>query len=311
MGIVIHEEPELDRPVLIASWPGIGNIGIIAVNYLIQMTEARELAEIEPWDFFEPRKVVIEDGLLKDLEFPSSKFYFQRIANQDLILFLGEQQPTESGTPYPRGKRPLEMAGLVMDVALKFGCRRAYIPAAAVAAIHHSMRPRVWAVPNSDSLIGEVRNYDNTVLMSDIAERGGQATISGLNGLLLGVARKRGLEAVCVMGEIPFYLQGMPLAYPKASKSVLEVLVNILGIPLDFTGLDGMVSQVEQAMTNLEAQFYQQTPPEMAERIRSWIESFKQEPTEPGGITEEEAKWLKDHIEDLFGKGGQGDERPH
>ena len=74
MGIVIHEEPELDRPVLIASWPGIGNIGIIAVNYLIQMTEARELAEIEPWDFFEPRKVVIEDGLLKDLEFPSSKF---------------------------------------------------------------------------------------------------------------------------------------------------------------------------------------------------------------------------------------------
>jgi proteasome assembly chaperone (PAC2) family protein len=311
MGIIFREEPELDKPVMIASWPGIGNIGIIAVNYLIQNTEAREFAELEPWDFFDPRKVVIEGGLLKNLEFPSSKFYFHRAENQDLILFLGEQQPTETGTPFPRGTRPMEMAGLVMDVAQKFGCRRTYVPAAAVAPVHHSTRPRVWAVPNSEHLIGEVRGYDNTVLMSDVGQRGGQGAISGLNGLLLGLAAKRGLEAICVMGEIPFYVQGLPMAYPKASRSVLEVLVDVLGLPLDFTGLDKLVSQVEKAIANLETQFYQQTPPEMAERIREWIESFKQEPTEASGISDEEAKWLKDHVEDLFGMGGEGDERPH
>jgi proteasome assembly chaperone (PAC2) family protein len=172
------------------------------------------------------------------------------------------------------------------------------------------MRPRVWAVPNSEGLVSEVRSYENTVLMSDVGQRGGQGAISGLNGLLLGLAGKRGVEAVCVMGEIPFYLQGLPMAYPKASRSVLEVLVNALGIPLDFANLDKMISQVEKAIGNLETQFYEQTPPEMAERIRDWIESFKQEPTETGGITDEEAKWLKEHIEDLFGRGGQGDDRP-
>ena len=311
MGIVIHEEPELEQPVLIASWPGIANIGIIAVNYLVQMTDARAFAEIEPWDFFEPSKVVIESGLLKDLEFPGSKFYFHRAEGQDLIFFVGEQQPADAGTPFPGGTKPLEMAGLVMDVAQKFGCRRAYVPAAAVAPTHHSMRPRVWAVPNSEDLIAEVRGYDNTVLMSDIGQRGGQGAISGLNGLLLGIARKRGMEAICVMGEIPFYLQGLPMAYPRASRSILEVLVDVLGIPLDFASLDEMVSQVEKAIVNLETQFFQQTPPEMAERIRDWIESFKQEPAEAGGITDEEAKWLKEHIDDLFGRGGQGDERPH
>jgi proteasome assembly chaperone (PAC2) family protein len=116
------------------------------------------------------------------------------------------------------------MANLVIDVAEKFGCRRVYTSGAAVAPIHHTMKPKVWAVPNSKSLIREIRGYSNTVLMSDIEERGGQGNITGLNGLLLGVAKKRGFEAICVMGEIPIYLQGFPFPYPKASKSVLEVL---------------------------------------------------------------------------------------
>jgi len=97
MGIRLYEEPELKNPVMIASWPGIGNIGIIAVNYLRQMVKAQEFGEIEPWDFFEPRRVLIEGGLLKELEFPSSKFFFQRTRNRDLVFFVGEQQPTETG----------------------------------------------------------------------------------------------------------------------------------------------------------------------------------------------------------------------
>jgi proteasome assembly chaperone (PAC2) family protein len=88
-------------------------------------------------------------------------------------------------------------------------------------------------VPNSESLIPEIRGYGNTVLMSDIEGRGGHGNITGLNGLLLGVAKKRGFEAICLMGEIPVYLQGLPLSYPKASKSVLEVLSHSLKIEVN------------------------------------------------------------------------------
>ncbi len=310
MGIRLYEEPKLKNPVLIASWPGIGNIGIIAVNYLRQMVNAREFGEIEPWDFFDPRRVLIEGGLLKELEFPSSKFYFQRTQNRDLIFFVGEQQPTETGTPYPGGRKVLEIANLVLDVALKFGCRRVYVSGAALAPIHHTARPRVWAVPNSESLVSEVRGYENTILMSDVEGRGGQGNITGLNGLLLGVARKRGLEAVCMLGEIPFYLQGLSMVYPEASKSVLEVLSKILGIEIDFSVLDKMVAQVDQGIGRLEAQFYEQAPPEMAERIRNWLESFKYKPTESRLITEEDQKWIKEHIDELFKRGGEEGDRP-
>jgi hypothetical protein len=36
---------------LTASWPGIGNIGIIVVDALKRMSGAEELGEIELWEF--------------------------------------------------------------------------------------------------------------------------------------------------------------------------------------------------------------------------------------------------------------------
>ena len=36
--------------------------------------------------------------------------------------------------------------------------------------------------------------------------------------------QSRDIEAVCLLGEVPYYLQGAPWPYPKASISVLEVL---------------------------------------------------------------------------------------
>ena len=60
MGIVLHSEPELHQPDMIVGWPGIGNIGVITANALRQQIEAEEFGEIEPWDFFYPRKVIIK-----------------------------------------------------------------------------------------------------------------------------------------------------------------------------------------------------------------------------------------------------------
>ena len=70
MGIKIYKEPDLKNPVMFCGWPGIGNIGINAIDNLRAALKAQEFGEIEPWDFFDPRKVTIERGLLKDLEFP-------------------------------------------------------------------------------------------------------------------------------------------------------------------------------------------------------------------------------------------------
>jgi proteasome assembly chaperone (PAC2) family protein len=302
MGIRLCQEPQLENPILIASWPGIGNIGIIAVDTLRGKLEAEEFGEIEPQEFFYPKRVLIRKGVLECLEFPSSKFYFKKISGTDIIFFIGEEQPTEGGRMYAEGRKACRMAGLVLDVAEKFKCRRVYTSGAAVALIHHTAKPRVWAVPNAGSLISEIKAYQNTVLMSDIEGRGGHGSITGLNGLLLGVAKKRGFEAICLMGEIPVYLQGFPLSYPKASKSVLEVISHSLKIEINLDTLDELDQKVQQRIE----EFYQQVPLE----IRAQLDRLKRvayaQPAEPGPITEEEEKRIVEDVEKFFKKRGEG-----
>jgi proteasome assembly chaperone (PAC2) family protein len=302
MGIRLYKAPQLENPILIASWPGIGNIGIIAVDTLRGILGAEEFGEIEPWDFFYPKRASIKKGILEYLEFPSNKFYFKRTEGKDLVFFVGEEQPTEGGRMYAEGKKAYQMANLVLDVAEKLKCRRVYTSGAAVALTHHTIKPRVWAVPNSESLIHEIKGYENTVLMSDIEGRSGRGNITGLNGLLLGVAGKRGFEAICLMGEIPVYLQGLPLSYPKASKSVLEVLSHDLKIEINLDKLDELAEKVEQRIE----EFYQQIPSEVREQLDRLKHVTYAKPTEPGPITEEEEKRIMEDVEKFFKKRGGG-----
>ena len=78
MGIRITKKPKLDHPDLIACWPGIGNVGVIAAETLRRQTAAEELGYIEPWDFFYPQRVSINKGQLVSLEFPRCNFFYSR-----------------------------------------------------------------------------------------------------------------------------------------------------------------------------------------------------------------------------------------
>jgi proteasome assembly chaperone (PAC2) family protein len=299
VAIILRKEPKLERPTMIVGWPGIGNIGILAVDTLRQQVGAEEMGEIEPWDFFYPSKVRIRNGILAEMIFPSNKFYYKKLGDRDLLFFVGEEQPSGRGRLYAEGDKAYEMSNLVLDVAEKFGCRRVYTSGAAVALTHHILKPRVWAVATTRELVTEARSYVNTILMSHIEGRGSQGNITGLNGLLIGVARKRGIDGICLMGEIPDYLSRVPFPYPKASQSVLEVLGSIIGVSIDLSTLDEMASQMESVIDNV----YQQFPAEIRERIEQRKEIIQ---ARPGAITEDDERWIKEHIDDFFKKGDEG-----
>jgi len=280
---------------MIVGWPGIGNVGIITVETLRQAVQAEELGEIEPWDFFYPNKVFINDSILTDIGFPSSRFYFKRLAERDLLFFVGEEQPATRESAYAEGKRAYEMANMVLDVAQKFNCRRIYTSGAAIAITHHSLSSKVWAVANNPALLSELRSYDNTILMSEVEGRGNQGSITGLNGLLIGAAKRRGIDGICLMGEIPDYLSRIPFPYPKASKAVLDTLAKIIGVNTKYNALDDMIVQMDVVVGDV----YQQFPQEIRERLeqRRRATQLKQE-----AISEEDEQWLKEHIDEFFNK---------
>ena len=269
MEIKLFDQPRLENPVMIIGWPGIGNIGIIVVKTLKNALQAKDLGEIESWDFFYPKRVSIRDGLLVDLEFPGNTFFYQRLEKGDVIFFIGEEQPSEGGGMYARGEKAFRMANLVLDVAQTFGCRRIYTSGACVSLSHHQMKPRVCAIIGSETMRDEVGRYPNTAFMSELWGRGeGEGTITGLNGLMLAVAMKRGMESLCLMGEIPDWLSGAALPYPKASRSVLEVFQEILGVPIPLDALAKLEEQVDGIIEGLFAKFPPETKEEYDQRKR-------------------------------------------
>ncbi len=240
--------------------------------------------------------------MLEDLEFPGSRFYYKKLGGRDLIIFVGEEQPASGVGAYAQGGKAYQMANLVLDVAEKFGCRRVYTSGAAVSLVHHTSRPKVWAVATQASAINEIRQYENVTMMGEIERKGRHGSITGLNGLLLGVAKKRGLEGICLMGEVPDYLAQAPFPYPRASKSVLEALSRMLGLNLDFHALDSVVAQIDETIDSI----YKRFPEEIRLRIdqRQFAVQAKGET-----ITEDDERWIKEHIDEFFNKGGGGNER--
>jgi proteasome assembly chaperone (PAC2) family protein len=304
MSYRLDVEPNLQNPDLIVGWPGIGNVGVLAVETLRRQLEAEYLGEIEPEPFFYPSGVVIKKGILEALNFPGSRFYFKKMPQRDLILFIGEEQPAETGSTYASGSKAYQMAGLVLDVAQKFGCRRVFTSGAAVSAIHHNYTPGVWAVAANAQLLAEIEERRGNRFRSELQGRDAQANISGLNGLLVGVADRRGIPAACLMGEVPDYLARAPMPYPSAARSVLEVLARLYDLKLDFTELEEMRAQ----MGDVVEQVFSQFPDEIKEKIS---QRAQMRPEADGGeaITEEDKNWMAEHVEDLFRPAGGGNDR--
>ena len=242
--IKVLENPELKRPFMVAGWPGMGGVAIITANYLKQKLDAQELGEIEPYDFFSPAQVSIKDQMIQTPEFPSSKFFFWDKGDEhDVIIFVGDAQPD----------RGYEFCNRVIDVAEEFHVERLYTCAAFSLSIRHSREPKVWAAATKQELIEYLRGYDLTLLE--------EGRIGGLNGLLLGVGKARGIEGVCLLGEMPAY--AIPIANPKASRAVLKVLTRMLGVEVDLRELSAWAEQIEPTMEEL----YEALPEQAKEAI--------------------------------------------
>jgi proteasome assembly chaperone (PAC2) family protein len=235
--IKIHARPKLKDPIMLASWPGIGDVSIIVASYLLKKLNFKELAEIEPSHFFDAIGVVARDNIIEEPHFPQSRFYYWKNPGpgSDIILFIGEDQPITKG---------YELANCVLDVAVRFHARRVYTCAAALSRIHHTEQPRVWGVVTSPHMAGELDKYG-------LVQKG-NLQIAGLNGLLLGVAKERDIEGICLLGEVPMH--ATRLQNPVAALAVLQTLAQVLDIEVDIGELTQIASEAAARLKQVAAE---------------------------------------------------------
>jgi proteasome assembly chaperone (PAC2) family protein len=71
--------------------------------------------------------------------------------------------------------------------------------------------------------------------------------IVGTAGLLLGLAKFRKIDAVCLLGETRGYLPD-----PKTAKSIIEVLQRLLGIDVELKGLDEEIERSNEILGKMQ-----------------------------------------------------------
>lgn len=238
---ILNKEPELHNPYMVAAWPGMGGVAIIAARYLAEKLGAEELGSISPEGFFDIGGVLIENNVVQDISFPENNLYLARDkGKRDWIIYIGEAQPMSNS---------YRMANLILDVAQRFNVQRLYTFAAAPTHIYHTKKPKVLGAVTRHDLLAEPSIYDIAPLK--------EGSISGLNGLMLGVAKKRGIEGVCLLGEIPIYTTN--IANPRSSAAVIEVLSKMTGLEIDMSDIEKWSqdtdSQIEEKIQQLKESF--------------------------------------------------------
>jgi hypothetical protein len=222
---------------MLATWPGIANVSIIVATYLRRKLDFKELGEIEASYFFDPIGVVVKDSMVEAPQFPQSKFYYwkNKSGGRDTILFMGEDQPASKN---------YELANCVLDVARRFQVKRIYTCAAALTRIHHTEVPRVWGVATSHQVANGLKKHN-------LVQRG-NLQIAGLNGLLLGVAKERGIEGICLLGEVPTY--ATHIQNPMAALAIIKVLTEMIDVDIDITELAQLASEVGEKIKLVAAE---------------------------------------------------------
>jgi len=232
--ITEKEKVELKNPILIEGLPGLGMIGKIVTQYLLKQIKAKKLAELYS-PHFAHYVLVTDKGSVRLLR---SRFHYWKNEDgeNDLILLTGDSQPQTIEGQYE-----------VADSILRFAKKKNVKLIITIGGYRKEVQgdPQVLASATSPELL-------NKALEAGAKNIPSGNPIVGTAGLLVGLAKFKEIEAICLLVETPGYLPD-----PKAAKSLLTVLIKVLNLKVDLTGLDKDIYksvQIEEQMKKIEEQ---------------------------------------------------------
>ncbi len=212
---ILHKKVQLRNPVLIAAWPGLGQVAIRAAEHLRHQLNAELFAELKPGDFFYQSEVRVDKGHIVLPDLPSGKFFFWRNPSRarDILIFTCElQPPAEKSAAY---------AKTILNFAASLGVKTVVTFAAIVTTVDYASAPQVWMASTA---------IKTSLLLGRLKVKAMDAChISGMNGLFLGMAKQyAGMEGICFLSEVPFYAS--QIENPRASIAILQVVEKYFGI---------------------------------------------------------------------------------
>lgn len=234
--ITEFERPKLKNPILIEGLPGVGNIGRVAVGYLIEELGAKKFAQLYSKHFF-PFVVLHNENLIHLLK---NEFYYWKAKEKnqrDLILLIGDCQSLS-----PQGH--YEVIGNILDYVEKLGVKEIFTVGGMATGEIDEEKPEVVGAVTHEELLKKYQGYG---IKFEAGKKIGY--IVGAAGLLLGLGMERGMKGICILGET----SGFPIVTdPRAAEAVLECLTKILNVKIDMRKLEKKVKEMEHFIKKIE-----------------------------------------------------------
>ena len=173
-------EPTLENPIFVQGLPGFGNIGKIAAYLLIKFCGAKPFAELYSPSF--PDYVSVNSKGVCRL--PRYEFHAAPMEKNDFVIMTGDTQPS-----FDDVVAHYEVCSEILDFIGKYDC---------------GFIITIGGVPISEDKAQVYVAATSPRLATEFMEKGAviysKGRIMGATGLMLGLAKERGLEGLCLLG---------------------------------------------------------------------------------------------------------------
>ena len=234
--IIKNEKIKLKDPILIAGFPGVGNVGKIVVRHLKKEFKAKRIATVYS-PGFPPQVVMKRNGGIRLL---NNSFYLIRRPANDIVLLTGDVQAMTQESQY-------EINEAIVDFfANDLGGKFIFTVGGYNSGDNNIETPKVFANATDPSVFKSFKK-------SDIVIGKSRGTIMGSAGMILAFAKMKKLSGICLMGETRI----MDLD-ASAAKAVLIVLSEAIKLKVNTNNLDIIIKSTAEAIKEAEKQMNSQ-----------------------------------------------------
>ncbi len=209
------EKVSIGELTLLASLPDMGRVGGLVSGFLAKELKAKLVAEIEsvekPW-------VVQEKGIAR-LQVDTYQIFTDE--NNAIVIFTGETQPQDPRELYA-------LCNQVLDTVQEYGRIKRVYSSGGYLKPAVAGEPQVYGTANNESMLGELARYNIGSLGEEIN------SITWFNGLILGVAARRGIDGIGLFAEIDN--PGAP--QHLAAKSIVKVIARMINAEINTRALE-------------------------------------------------------------------------
>jgi predicted ATP-grasp superfamily ATP-dependent carboligase len=248
-----RERPELRSPALVCAfkgWNDAGEAATAALGFLIESFDAREVARIDPEDFYDftavRPDVRMDEGQTRVIEWPANTLHAATVpgTDHDLLLLQGIE-------PSLRWR---EFTEIVVDMARELGARTIVTLGALLADVPHTRPVPMTGIGSDDDTVEKLGFQRSTY-----------EGPTGIVGVLHHACAKAGFPSVSLWASVPHYVAAAP--NPKAALALIRSFEGVAGIAVDALDLEQSAEEYQRQVDAAVA-----TDPD----VKSFVERLEQ-----------------------------------